>query len=363
MSLSNLILKHKSNIIPFFARGFFSVLNILIIWTLVFFHGKENIGYILFLYSSSLIFCSLIRFGWEQNIIADLKKNKIYILNAFFSSIISIPFIYLYAKSDFESAVIFFAFLFINISANLESSLRIIEKSKISYFIVLNAPMTALLVSSFIFMDPLKIYLSLCIFNFLILFIAFNLLGKPNFSFQLISIKDGLKSFVLALHGSLNQNIFQVTFGALGLNYLIPAIITVHRITNVLIWPIHFYSFYKGGMIKFEKKRFIETRENISFVTNIFFVILVVLLFFVFNYDKNLIINSLLILIASLIFSLKSDNMFINVYNYKIAHIYLAQLILLSCLGILFLPFIDGYPYSYIITIFYIVYISLICKR
>ena len=363
MSFSNLIVKHKSNIIPFFLRGFFSVLNLIIIWTLVFFHGKDNTGYILFLYSSSLIFCSIIRFGWEQNIIADLKKNKIYILNAFISSVISIPFIYLYAKSEFQLTVLFFAFLFINISANIESSLRIIKKSKISYFIVLNSPMVSLMFSSFVFMDPLKIYLFLCIFNFLILYIAFNLLAKPKFSLQLISINDGLKSFVLALHGSLNQNIFQVSFGALGLNHLIPAIVTIHRITNVLIWPIHYYTFYKGGMIKFEKDRFMDIKDNINFVTLIFFGTIFILLFFSYLYNKSLIINSLVILFSTLIFALKSDNMFINVYNHKVLNIYFAQFILLTVLGILFFPQLNGYEFSYVITFAYTVYIILICKR
>jgi hypothetical protein len=359
--------KYHKSFFSIILRSSSSILNISIIWIASWLIGKEKVGNITYHYSFLLAISCFFRAGWEQSIVGRNEKNKIFINNIIFSSLLFLGYTYLFKGTpifiiqDFNLDIYFaLTIFFINFCSNLECLLRLTDHPNKTYFFALNASMISFLISILIFNHIIKIILLQSILTSIILaFALFNATKKIQITSNFIHPKVAIKYFPLSLHSFINQYFLQFSLGLYGFLNDIPAALTIQKAAGLITWPINYSIFSKGHSIKTERLFFKEKKE-LSIVFILMITSLVFITTFLFYVKKSLIISSWILLLGYFFFSLKGDLLFKKIYNEKVIFIFVLQFCIFAMM--LIPNFINaslGHTFIFFLNSLYLILISI----
>jgi hypothetical protein len=298
-------------------------------------------------------------------VIAENLKNKIYFVNIIASSalvflaLITFNFFFKFSViTDYRTEILLIVLL-INLGSNLEALLRISAKPEKTYFVALNASMISFFISTFVLHSVYNILMLQGFINCSILFFTLKSVEKKiHLTFKIIEIKSSLKFFPIGIHGTINQNILQYGLGTIGSYNLIPYAITIQKFCGLLAWPINYFIFTKGSLIK-DHPAFIHNNDEHFFVYALFFLSAIFFTVWLYFVSPELIISALFLLIGYLVFSLKGDNLFIRTYNRKYIYTYCLQFILISFLFVINMKILNvSKDFIFILNAFYLFLIS-----
>ncbi len=354
-----------NNYLPFIYRGFSSFFNIFVIWILAWYLSNELTGKLLYVISAIYIISAIVRLGWDQAIIANNLKNKIFITNIFITSLILFLIIislniYIPAHEFLNNKFyIFFLIFFTNLSVNLECLLRIANNSKKTYFVALNSNMLGLLLSVFIFNKIDNIFVFQSLFSCLVMIAALLAVEKKIiFSTAFISPQSSLKYFPLGIHGAFNQNILQFGLGAIGCHLLIPFAVTIQKFCGFIAWPINFFIFTKGNSIK-SSFTFSSQFNQQKIVFGLFIFIALGLSIWLYIFNLQLVLPSLILLCGYYVYATKGDNLYVRIYNHQYKYIYIVQFVVFAILLVIKYRKLEiNYYWIFIINAIYLILIS-----
>jgi len=348
-------------------RSFSSILNIGIVWIASWLMGQEKVGNITYHYAFLLALSCFSRAGWEQFIVGRNEKNKIFINNIIFSSVLFLAYIYMFQSAPFFiikdlNLDIFLAttIFFINFSSNLGSLLRLTDNPKKTYFYALNTHAISFLISILIFDEIIKIILLQSILVSIILsFALYNAKQRIEITFKFIHPKIAIKYFPLSFHSFISQYFLQFSLGLYGFLIEIPVALTIQKAAGLITWPINYSIYAKGHSIK-TKSLFFEDKKEIINVCFLMLISLVFITIFLFYIEKSLIVSSWILIIGYTFFSLKGDLLFRKIYNENALFIVKIQFLLFAAMLIpYFINFSPALFFFFLLNSLYLIFISL----
>jgi hypothetical protein len=327
--------------------------------------GKELAGKVLFIISAVTIISALARLGWEQAIIANNFKNKIFITNivvtSLFLFLVMICLNFYTPSHEFlnNKLYIFLVIFFANLSVNLECLLRIASNPNKTYFFALNANMFGFLLSVLLFNNTDNILVFQGLFACLTMYVALIAVEKKiALSISFIKPFSSLKYYPIGIHGAFSQNILQFGLGSIGGHALIPLAITIQKFCGLLAWPINFFIFTHGHSIK-NTLSFASQNGQLKIINILFFVIAILLSILLYLSNIQLILPALILLCGYYVFSIKGDNLFVRIYRHQYRYIYSVQLVIFTILLLIrYGKFDISYYWIFIINAIYLALIS-----